>query len=375
MVEEESKPHIIIDNGGGSIKAGFTGDNEPKVVFQTMIGYPKNQVDNTGDKKEYYIGKNAEEKKEELKLNYPIEYGIVKNWDEMEQIWGHIFSNELCASPEEHNVMLTEVPQNPKFNREKMIQIMFETFNVPKFYIANPANLSIYAVGKFTGFVVDLGDGISQFAPIYEGYSIANNIIIQRLGGRDLTEYMVKQLQNQGYSFYTTSSKEIAKDIKEKACYAALYYEDEIKYIEPFDYELPDGKHLIIKEPRIICPEILFKPEIIGIEINIYNIGETCNNLIQKCDIDKRKDFYHSIILSGGTSMINGLPERFTREIKALAPYSMKEEVKVIASPERKYAAWIGGSILSSISTFESMWITKDEYEEYGIDIVHKKCP
>ena len=255
-----------------------------------------------------------------------------------------------------------------------MIQIMFETFNIAGFYLANPANLCLYSEGKFTGLVVELGDGISQFAPFFDGYSIYDKIIIQKLGGRDLTEYMAQQLQKQDYNFNTSASKEIAKVIKEKTCYTAFDYEEEIKYIEPFDYEMPDGKHLIIKEPRINCPEILFKPEMIGIEINIYNIGETCNNLIQKCDIDKRKDFYNCIILSGGTSMFNGLPERLTKEIKALAPRHMDEEVKVIVSPERKYAAWIGGAILSNISTFES-WITKTEYEESGACIVHRKCP
>lgn len=75
---------------------------------------------------------------------------------------------------------------------------------------------------------------------------------------------MVKQLQGQGYSFYTFASKEIAKEIKEKACYTALDYEEELKNVEPFDYEMPDGKHLIIRDPRLSCPEILFRPEIIG---------------------------------------------------------------------------------------------------------------
>ena len=138
---------------------------------------------------------------------------------------------------------------------------------------------------------------------------------------------------------------------------------------------MPDGEHIILKDLRIRCPEILFKPQMIGIEIVIYNIGETCYNSIQKCDIDKRKDLYNSIILSGGTSMFNGLPERLTKDIKYLAPDSMKKKVKVIASPERKFASWIGGSILSSISTFEDFWITKDEYEESGVNIVHRKCP
>ena len=120
MEEDKSNPHIIIDNGGGYIKAGFSGEEKPITVFPTMIGYPKNQIDNKGDENNYYIGKNAEEKREELKLSYPIEYGIIQNWDGMEKIWSHTFSNELCVAPEEHNVMLTEVPQNPKENREKM---------------------------------------------------------------------------------------------------------------------------------------------------------------------------------------------------------------------------------------------------------------
>ena len=228
MDDDEKRPNIIIDNGGGYIKAGFSGEEGPSAVFQTMVGYPKNHVENSGDKKDYYVGKDAEDKIEELKLNYPIEYGIVTNWDDMEKIWGHIFTNELRVEPEEYNVMLTEVPQNPKENRENMIRIMFETFNVDKFYLSNPALLSMYSTGKFSGFVVDLGEGICQFCPIFDGYPSPTHIIIQKLGGRELTEYMVKNLQGQGHSFYTSAKKEIAKNIKEKACYVALDYEDEL---------------------------------------------------------------------------------------------------------------------------------------------------
>jgi len=374
MENDENKPNIIIDNGGGYIKAGFSDEEGPRAVFQTMVGYPKNEVDDFGIKRDYCVGIDAEYKKAGLKLNYPIEYGIVKNWDDMEKIWGHIFTNELRVASEEYNVMLTEVPQNPKENRENMIRIMFETFNVNKFYLANPAMLSMYSAGKFTGIVVDLGDGICQFCPIFDGYQLPKGLIIQKFGGRDLNECMLKNLQEQGFRFYTAHEKEIAKKIKEKACYVALDYEEELKYIEPFDYELPDGTHIVLKDLRIRCPEILFKPQMTGIEIGFYNIGETCYNSIQKCDIDKRKDLYNEIVLSGGSSMFNGLPERLTKEIKCLAPESMKEEVRVIASPERNFASWIGGSILSSISTFD-MWITRDEYEESGVNIVHKKCP
>ena len=137
---------------------------------------------------------------------------------------------------------------------------------------------------------------------------------------------------------------------------------------------MSDGKHIIIKDLRITCPEILLRPDIAGIKGGICSISNNCYNSIQKCDIDLKKDLYNCIILSGGTSMFNGLKERFEKEIKALVPELMKEEIKVFASPERKYATWIGGTILSNISTFESCWITKDEYEEYGETIVRRKC-
>ena len=371
--EGEAKPHIIIDNGTGYCKAGLSGEEGPRAVFPACVGYPKYASGMVGgDKKEFCVGADAEAKRGVLKLNYPIEHGVVNNWDDMEKIWGHVFTNELRVAPEEHNVMLTEAPMNPKENREKMAQIMFETFNVPGLYIAIQAVLSLYSAGKFTGIVADSGDGVTHFVPIFDGYSLPHAVIRLDLAGRDLTEYMMKLLTETGMRFSTTAEKEIVKAIKEKSCYVALDFEEELKSVEPFDYELPDGTHVIVKDQRIRCPEALFKPSMVGKEGN--GIGQTCYDSIQKCDIDVRKDLYNCVVLSGGTSMYNGLPERLTKEIKALAPESMKEEVKVIASPERKFAVWIGGSILSSISTFESMWITKTEYEESGATIVHRKC-
>ena len=179
MAEEEgeSKPHIIIDNGTGYCKAGLSGEEGPRAVFPACVGYPKYASGMVGgDKKEFFVGADAEAKRGVLKLNYPIEHGVVSNWDDMEKIWGHVFTNELRVAPEEHNVMLTEAPMNPKENREKMAQIMFETFNVPGLYIAIQAVLSLYSAGKFTGIVADSGDGVTHFVPIFDGYSL--NLLI-----------------------------------------------------------------------------------------------------------------------------------------------------------------------------------------------------
>ena len=135
-------------------------------------------------------------------------------------------------------------------------------------------------------------------------------------------------------------------------------------------YELPDGQVITIGNERFRCPETLFQPSFLGTEA--AGIHETTYNSIMKCDVDIRKDLYGNVVLSGGTTMFPGIADRMQKELTALAPSTMK--IKIIAPPERKYSVWIGGSILASLSTFQQMWISKEEYDESGPSIVHRKC-
>ena len=265
---------------------------------------------------------------------------------------------------------------NPKVNREKMISIMFESFNVPNCYVAIQAVLSLYAAGRTTGLVVDSGDGVSHTVPVFEGFSIPHAVTKMDIAGRVLTNWAQKLLLNHGHNFTSSAELEIVKDIKEKTCFVAQNFEEEKAEAEgssakDVTYTLPDKSVITVKaEVRMSCPELLFRPQLDG--KSCKSLDALTMHSVTESDIDVRKALLANLILSGGTTMYEGLPARLKQEVTNKAPAGA--EVKVIAQPDRKFAVWTGGSTLASLSTFASSWISYAEYEEHGAAIVHRKC-
>ncbi|KAH3765544.1 actin beta/gamma 1 [Pelomyxa schiedti] len=261
-VQPQEVQAIVIDNGTGTCQAGYAGDDGPRAVFPAIVGRPINSVDT-----ELYVGCSAFSKRNCLKLNYPIEHGIVTSWDHMEKVLHCALCTELRVAPEEHPVLVTEAPLNPKANREKMTQVMFEKFNVPAFFVALPAPLSLYSTCRTTGVVVLTGDGVTCSASIEEGAVVTSSTFRQDLAGRDLTDHMLNMLYGRGVLAVTNSQLEVGRDIKEKHAYVALDFDAEMS-AEPSSlersYELPDGTVITVGNERFRCPEALFKPSILG---------------------------------------------------------------------------------------------------------------
>jgi len=373
MENEEAVP-LVVDNGSGMIKAGFAGDDAPRVAFPSIIGRPR-YMRWMVNLKESYIGHEAQAKRGILSLRNPFENGIVTNWDDMEQLWHHTFYNELRVDPEKHPILLTEAPLNPKANREKMTQIMFETFKSPAVYVANHAVLSLYASGDTTGIVLHSGEGVTDAVPIYDGHTLREAIKRCYVGGRGLTDYLIKMLNEKGINFTSNDEKEVVRNIKERLCYVALDIEYELETESSSssverNYILPDGQEITIGDESFRCPEALFQPSFVGMQV--AGIHETIYDSIMMCDAAIRKDLYANVLLSGGTTMLPGFAERMKKELSILAPPTMN--INIVSPPNRRNSAWIGGSIMASLSTFQKNFISKAEFDESGPSIVNRKC-
>ena len=292
------------------------------------------------------------------------------------QILYYAIYEKICIAPDMQPLVLTESSLNSKLNREKLVQTAFERFVFPSLYLGNQAVLSLYASGLTTGLALSSGDGVTETVPVFEGYTLPQAIIRHDLGGRDLTSYLMKLATERGYSFTSTSEHQMVREMKENLCYVARDYKQELHKAATqahlFDkkFQLPDGQMVTIGSQRFRCPEALFQPSLL--EVDLPGIHEQVVKTISACDVDVRKDLYANIVVSGGNTLFDGTIDRLKQEIVRVAPPS--SNIHITAPRGRLYSAWIGGSILASFSSFRKLLVRQEEYNEYGPTIIHRKC-
>ncbi|KAK9325255.1 actin family [Lipomyces orientalis] len=379
---------LVLDNGTGELKAGFAGSENPTLFFPSVVGRPKHTRIMAGAlEDDIFIGPAAAQHRGLLKLRYPLEHGIVTDWTDMERIWNYVYTQGLKVLSEEHPVLITEAPLNPRQNRKRTAEIFFETFNVPALFVSVQAVLALYASGRTTGLVLDAGDGVCHSVPVYEGFAVSNAVRRIDVAGRDVTQELAVLLRKHaGVAMHTSAEREIVRQIKEKMCYVALDLRKEEREARKSErrggpvptgagasaadeYTLPDGTVLRLGAERFRAPEVLFDPSLIGLEYP--GIPDMLSECIAKVDVDLRRPLYANIVLSGGTTLLRGFGDRLLSEMKTRAPKDSK--IRIYAPPERKYSTWIGGSILAGLSTFRKMWVSVDEWHE-NPDLVHIKC-
>eukprot|EP00826_Nyctotherus_ovalis_P008956 TRINITY_DN12331_c0_g1_i1.p1 TRINITY_DN12331_c0_g1~~TRINITY_DN12331_c0_g1_i1.p1 ORF type:complete len:380 (+),score=123.02 TRINITY_DN12331_c0_g1_i1:188-1327(+) len=368
---------IVIDNGTGMIKAGFAGDDAPRSIFPTVVGKPKMPGMLVGlDQKDVYVGEEVKEKKGVVKLEFPIERGLVREWESMEKVWSYAVCQELHTAPEEHGVLLSEQPLSPREHREKTVRVMFETFNVPYLYLSTQTVLALCSSGRTTGLVVDVGEGMTNVAPINEGLQTPLHCSKLPIAGKDLTLHLQGHLRKKGYTLPVSDEFDWVQWTKEKLCQVAPDYETVVKESEEStsiekEQLLPDGNTLVrLGLERYQTPETLFDPKLAGRDL--LGVQYHAANAIMKSSRELRKELCKSILLVGGTTMLPFMGERMKLELERLM--IPKPKIEVLAPPEREYSTWIGGSVLASLSSFGSMYISKSEYNDIGPEIVHRKC-
>ena len=327
----------VIDNGSYACRAGVAGDEAPSYVFRCMVGREK--LKDTGHQRDFFVGDEALARSGLLSLVFIMDH-----------------YNEMAIN---------------KSQREKTMEVMFETFSVPSFSVHSSSVSALYSSGRLTGIVVDCGHGVTEISCIWEGRLIPKSAFSIAIGGFDVTHYIQKCLNERGYTFRTSGDKEIVNEIKEKFGYVALDFESEMKKPSEIVHALPNGQDIRMSSERFRCTELMFNPRLEYLEYD--GIHQVIYDAIMNCKVDLRKDLFANIVLSGGNSMVKGFPERLEKEIVRLAPRRMK--VKIVAPPERENGVWIGGSIIASSSDFPEFVVTRSEYKEVGPRIVHEKCP
>uniref|UniRef100_A0A5F8HD20 Actin like 8 n=2 Tax=Monodelphis domestica TaxID=13616 RepID=A0A5F8HD20_MONDO len=366
---------VVIDIGSAWCKAGLAMENYPTLAVPSVVGYQfyeeevkvysPNILKACPPKIRKVVGLEKMRELKEMPNQFAIDRGRVLNWDAMEDIWYYSF-DYLGIKTKNHPVLITEFPRNDENYRQKTLEIMMETFNVPSLHIGNQAELSLFGSGFLTGIVLDCGAGLTRIAPILGGQMIPEFTLIFELGGLDISSLLYKSLTNRSGDLSNLVQREAMEDLKEKLCYVSKnpHQKESSKSFTSSQQTfsvLPDGTIVSLTEKHLTYPDLLFNPSKFGLPGE--ELGLKIFSSAMSCDKNSKSIFSH-VVLSGGSTLFDGFSERLFLDLGRFRFASCPTEV--VSRPNRIYLPWLGGSMFSCLSTFMSCGITREKYHEAG---------
>lgn len=426
---------LVFDVGHHSFRVGYAQEDTPKAEIPSAVGVcedgngtatiktenldvdkkpdPSNISSSAGPK--YYIDTNIlNVARKGMEVSSFMKDGMIEDWDLFEKVLDYTYAKCIQSESEYHPVLMSEAPWNMRTKREKLTELMFEKYNVPAFFLVKNAVLAAFANGRATGLVVDSGATHTSAIPVQDGFVLSQAIVKSPLGGDYITMQCKQYLQENDVeivptyliggkepvkerekakwirkrnvpevttSWHTYMVKRVIQDFQNSVLQVSEspYDEKTVSSIPSVHYEFPNGYHQDFSSERFRIPEALFDPSQMrgGMVGNtMLGVGHIVTTSVGMCDVDVRPALYGSVVITGGNSFIQGFPERLNRDLSVRIPSSMR--LKLISAngcSERRFGAWIGGSILASIGTFQQMWISSQEYEEAGKAQIDRKCP
>lgn len=413
---------LVFDFGHYSIRAGYAGEDTPKADIPSMVGVIEENVSDamevdgnnvTSQKKVFVDTTSICVPRKGMEMASFLKDGMIEDWDLFERVLDYVYTKHVKSEPHLHPVLMSEASWNARPKREKLTELMFEKYNIPAFFLCKNAVLSSFANGRSTGIVVDSGASQTSAVPVQDGYVLGQAIVKSPLAG-DFVSMQCKQHleenQIEVIPSYMVASKEVVKEneaakyvkkpnlpevtkswhsymVKQSLqdfqssvlqIYETQYEKEAVENMPIVHYEFPNGYNQDFGSERFQIPEALFDPSNIkGVPgTTMMGAAQVVTTSVGMCDIDVRPSLYGAVIVTGGNTLIQGFTERLNRDLSAKTPPSMR--LKIISSnnaAERRFGAWIGGSILASLGTFQQMWISKQEYDEGGKSQVERKCP
>ncbi|GLC41063.1 hypothetical protein PLESTB_000947500 [Pleodorina starrii] len=415
---------LVLDLGTCCCRAGYSGDDTPKAVFPTMVGVHSKaaangkNVDEAGASRKLSVGYQALSAKQ-LGMEVMSPFGpddLYGDWELVDAVYNHALRDRLGVRPEEYALMLAEPTHNSRASRERLVELVFETFQAPALFVAKSAMLTAFATARQTALVVDAGYRATTAAAVQDGYVLRKSVTRTPLAGQLLNhaaqavadakytplrprcafkrqetkpgEFQVvpQDMGGVANSFRMYHIEQVASDMKEGVCRTSetrLFEAEGANPVPTVVYELPDGQELYLGQERFRMAELFFQPRVfinhfpgLTLSPDVRSVPESVIDTVSKCDVDLRKDMYSGAILAGGSSLIPGFKERLEKELSELSPPGAR--VKMVAAAnqaERRFSTWIGGSILSSLGSFQQLWMSKKDYAEHGAPLINRKCP